>query len=111
MKFKKRWIALGLVALLFMAIQFYPYGRDHANPPTSLEPPWDSPQTRLLAVRACFDCHSNDTVWPWYTDVAPISWLAQADIASGRESLNFSEWGAYARGLLYRTSIAGSIDQ
>jgi hypothetical protein len=48
--------------------------------------------TRALAVRACYDCHSNETVWPWYSFVAPVSWLAQRDVDEGRRKLNFSEW-------------------
>lgn len=79
-------------AILFGAIQFVPYGREHGNPPTRVEPTWDSPRTRELAQRACFDCHSNETVWPWYSSVAPVSWLVQRDVDHGRKQLNFSEW-------------------
>jgi mono/diheme cytochrome c family protein len=56
------------------------------------EPNWNSPVTRALAQRACFDCHSNETVWPWYSNIAPSSWLVQHDVDEGRENLNFSEW-------------------
>lgn len=73
-------------------MQLVPYGRDHTNPPVSAEPAWDSPQTRALARAACFDCHSNQTHWPWYTSIAPFSWLTQNDVDSGRATLNFSEW-------------------
>jgi hypothetical protein len=52
----------------------------------------EPPKTRELAVRACFDCHSNQTVWPWYSNVAPISWLVWSDVVRGRKELNFSEW-------------------
>ena len=48
--------------------------------------------TRSTAVASCFDCHSNQTVWPWYSNVAPASWLIQRDVDEGREALNFSEW-------------------
>ncbi|HEU5321850.1 MAG TPA: heme-binding domain-containing protein, partial [Methylomirabilota bacterium] len=82
----------GLVALALAAIQLVPYGRDHTNPPVTREPGWDRPQTRALAVRACFDCHSNQTVWPWYSSLAPVSWLLQRDVDEGRRALNFSEW-------------------
>ena len=84
-----------LVAVIGLAllIQLVPYGRDHTNPPVMAEPAWDSPATRQLAVRACYDCHSNETAWPWYTNVAPISWLVQRDVDEGREELNYSEWG------------------
>jgi hypothetical protein len=78
--------------LVFGLIQLVPYGRDHTNPPTRYEPTWDSPRTRELAVGACFDCHSNETVWPWYTNIAPMSWLIQRDVDEGRSELNFSEW-------------------
>ncbi len=82
---------LALVGL-FMLIQLIPYGRSHTNPPVTQEPAWDSPRTRQLAVSACFDCHSNETRWYWYTNIAPFSWLAQHDVDQGRASLNFSEW-------------------
>jgi heme-binding protein len=77
---------------VFAVIQLVPYGRDHTNPPVKNEPAWDAPATRALAVRACFDCHSNETQWPWYAKVAPVSWLVQHDVDEGRRDLNFSEW-------------------
>jgi hypothetical protein len=77
---------------LFLLIQLVPYGRDHNNPAHKVEPNWDKPETRALAQRACFDCHSNETVWPWYSQVAPSSWLLQKDVENGRSELNFSEW-------------------
>ncbi len=85
-------IALVLVAAVGLVIQAVPYGRRHMNPPVLAEPTWDTAQTRALAARACFDCHSNDTVWPWYSSVAPMSWLVQRDVDEGRRALNFSEW-------------------
>ena len=86
---------LGIVlaaVVLFVLIQLIPYGRDHVNPPVSQEIQWDNPQTRDLAVRACYDCHSNQTEWPWYSNIAPVSWLIQHDVDGGRRVLNFSEW-------------------
>jgi hypothetical protein len=56
------------------------------------EPGWDSPRTRALAAKACFDYHSNLTRWPWYSKIAPESWLIQRDVDSGRSTLNFSAW-------------------
>jgi hypothetical protein len=79
-------------AVLLLVIQLLPFGRDHTNPPVRREPPWNAPETRELAVRACFDCHSNQTVWPWYSKVAPLSWLIWSDVTRGRKELNFSEW-------------------
>jgi len=86
-----RWLLTGAVAI-FVFVQAMPYGRDHANPPVRAEPAWDSARTRELAVRACFDCHSNETIWPWYSNLAPVSWLVQRDVKKGRRELNFSEW-------------------
>lgn len=91
--FKKILIYGGLVLLaIFILIQLVPLGRDHTNPPVTQEPNWDSPQTRQLAQRACFDCHSNETVWPWYSNLAPMSWLIQNHVDEGRRRLNFSTW-------------------
>lgn len=92
--FKKilRFAILAIVVLLVL-IQLVPYGRAHTNPPVVQEPAWDSPTTRTLAKRACFDCHSNETAWPWYTNVAPVSWMIQRHVDEGRQKLNFSDWG------------------
>lgn len=84
-------LGAGLVGA-FVAMQLVPYGRDHANPPVVVEPRWDRPSTRALAVRACFDCHSNESAWPWYSHVAPASWLVQNHVDEGRRALNFSDW-------------------
>lgn len=91
----KIWITTGIVLLLLvvLAIQLVPYGRNHANPPVLAEPQWNSPATRTTFMQACGDCHSNETVWPWYTQVAPVSWLVQRDVDEGRASFNVSEWG------------------
>jgi hypothetical protein len=81
-----------LVLLAGVAIQFVPYGRNHTNPPVSGDPAWNSAQTRLVFQRACADCHSNQTVWPWYSNVAPMSWLVARDVQKGRNKFNISEW-------------------
>jgi mono/diheme cytochrome c family protein len=96
----KRIIIILLIVVVggFLLIQLVPYGRDHNNPPVVNEPNWDSPQTRELAQRACFDCHSNETAWPWYSNVAPVSWLTQRDTDEGRRYLNFSTWGSGGQG-------------
>lgn len=90
----RRWGVRAFVALgvVFALIQLVPYGRDHANPPVTQEVRWDSARTRELALGACYDCHSSLTVWPWYTNVAPASWLIYDDVQGGRETLDFSEW-------------------
>ncbi len=86
------WLLIGLL-LLLAAAQLFPYGRDHDNPAVVSEPAWDTAPTRELARRACFDCHSNETRWPWYSNIAPLSWLIQRDVDEGRDELNWSEWG------------------
>jgi len=77
---------------VFALIQAVPYGRHHVNPPVVKEPAWNSPATRAFAVRACFDCHSNECRWPWYSHIAPASWFVQSHVEEAREELNFSEF-------------------
>lgn len=88
-------VVLAVLVGLFGLIQIVPYGRTHSNPPTVQEPAWDSARTRELAVRACFDCHSNETKWPWYAHVAPMSWAVQVDVDAARKIINFSEWNRH----------------
>ncbi len=79
-----------ILLLAFILIQFIPVNR--SNPPIVKEPNWDSPKTRAYAVRACFDCHSNETKWPAYSYVAPVSWLVADDVKDGRKHFNMSDW-------------------
>ena len=90
----RRWILRSLLVVfgLLAGAQLVPYGWERSNPPVVAEPPWSSAAVRELARRACFDCHSNETRWPWYARVAPASWLVTRDVAEGRRHLNFSEW-------------------
>lgn len=87
-------INAAMALIVFGAIQLVPVPRE--NPPVLREPLWDSPETRALAQTACFDCHSNETVWPWYARLAPSSWVVWYDVTEGREALNFSEWDRHA---------------
>ena len=89
---RKIGVGLAAVIVLLVLIQLIPYGRDHTNPPVRTEVKFDSEQTHALVQRACYDCHSNQTEWPWYSNIAPISWLIAHDVQDGREKLNFSEW-------------------
>lgn len=79
-------------ALTLAVIQLVPYGRNHSNPPTIGEPAWASPQTRELMVNACFGCHSNEVEWPWYSNIAPISWVVTLHVDEGRDEVNYSEF-------------------
>lgn len=85
--------AIAVVAT-FALVQAVPYGRAHANPTGSGEPAWSSPRTRELMVNACFDCHSNDTQWPWYSNVAPFSWAVQNHVDEARDKVNYSDFVA-----------------
>lgn len=80
------------LALVFVAIQFVPYGWWHENPPVTLDAPWPDAESARIARSSCYACHSNETDWPWYSYVAPMSWLVRNDVEEGRDELNFSEW-------------------
>ncbi len=91
---RKVFARAGLVILVLLALlQLIPYGRNHTNPPVTAEPAWDSRQTRYLFFRACKNCHSHETNWPWYASVAPASWLVYRDVEEGRSKFNVSRWG------------------
>lgn len=84
-------ILLGGVALVAL-IQLVPYGRSHTNPKATKSPMFASARAQQIFTAACADCHSYKTKWPWYTNVAPISWLVQKDVDEGRDELNLSAW-------------------
>jgi mono/diheme cytochrome c family protein len=98
------WFLVVLV-VVGVGLQLLPYGRDRTNPNVIREPAWNSPRTRELAVGACFDCHSNETAWPWYGKIAPFSWLVDNHVTEGRAVLNFSEWNKTQEG----ASQVGSV--
>lgn len=93
----KKKIILGVVAL-FLLIQLFQIDTD--NPPidssldfiTVTNPP---EQIRTILKTACYDCHSNETKYPWYSRIAPVSWWIRDHIDEARDELNFSEWGTY----------------
>ncbi len=81
---KTTFYAAGGLILLFGALQLVP--AEVTNPPVDQEPLWDSVRTAELVKVACYDCHSNEVVVPWYGKVAPVSWLVKHDIDEGRRS-------------------------
>ena len=94
-----KWAAVALVVLFVVA---------QAIRPAMTNPPVDAskmlranaqltPEAEAVLERSCRDCHSNETVWPWYSQVAPVSWLLTRDVNEGRRNLNFSEWGTYSQ--------------
>ena len=92
-------IILGILIVGFVLLQIIPIGSinpDFAfagNPPVVENIQWDSPQTEAILRRACYDCHSNETKWPWYSRIAPVVWLVSYDVHGGREEMNFSDLG------------------
>jgi hypothetical protein len=80
-----------LLAVLVL-IQLVPGQR--VNPPVEADVAASAP-VRAVLRRACYDCHSNETVWPWYSRVAPVSWMLERDVREGRREVNFSTWNRY----------------
>jgi hypothetical protein len=89
------WIKTLLVlVVLFGLAQLVPFGKDHQNPAVVVEANFDTAATKALVKNSCYDCHSNETVWPWYSNIAPVSWLIANDVREGRQNLNFSDWSS-----------------
>lgn len=84
-------LGAGAVLALAVAIQFVPV--DRTNPPVRTV--MDAPAgVDSILRRACWDCHSNETDWPWYAYVAPVSWYVADDVHEARADMNFTEWPA-----------------
>ena len=84
-------IIIALIVIL-IGIQFIPVER--TNPPVTRE--INAPDNISSILKAsCYDCHSNETDWPWYSYIAPVSFLVAGDVMDGRKNLNFSEWDKY----------------
>jgi len=86
---------IGAIVLVAALIVAQAIRIDKTNPPARSEISAD-PAVKPILKRACYDCHSNETVWPWYSNVAPVSWLIGSDVNEGRSKMNFSEWGKYS---------------
>jgi hypothetical protein len=84
-------LACGILLAAFALLQLVPYGHDHSTPPTTKRASL-GPAAAQIADGACMDCHSNETTWPWYADVAPPSFLVVNDVKGGREHMNLSRW-------------------
>jgi hypothetical protein len=92
---KKMKVALLVVAAVLVVIQFFPPERTNppSDPAASFEAVVKPPaQVSAIIARACQNCHSHRTVWPWYSRVAPASWLVVDDVVSARRKMNFSAW-------------------
>ncbi len=88
---KKLTTILAALLILFCLIQIIPVNR--VNPEFDVKYDFEAPmEVKEIVVNSCYDCHSNQTDWPWYSYVAPASWLVVYHVEEGREELNFSEW-------------------
>jgi hypothetical protein len=95
----KKWLKLSLITLAALVVAAQAVRPARTNPPVDPQKEITAhmqvdPAVMSTLSRACNDCHSNRTEWPWYSNVAPVSWLVAHDVNDGREELNFSEWGA-----------------
>jgi hypothetical protein len=90
----RRWLLrIGVGALgVFALLQLVPYGWSHPNPPVVRDAPWPDAEAERIARESCYSCHSNETEWPAYSHVAPMSWLVRSDVEAGRDEFNFSDW-------------------
>ena len=86
--------ALIIFIVILVAIQFIPI--DKTNPIVTAELDASREIVSVLK-RSCYDCHSNETVWPWYSNIAPVSWLVASDVNDARAHLNFSKWENLSR--------------
>ena len=86
----RSWVVVAVA--VFAGLQVVPYGWRHPNPPVVNDAVWPTEEAREIAVQSCYACHSNETQWPAYSYVAPMSWLVRRDVEEGREDLNFSTW-------------------
>jgi hypothetical protein len=92
MKSPRRILSLIAIFLTLVFIQLAPVER--SNPPVESEIATPD-NVKVILRKACYDCHSNLTVWPWYSSIAPVSWLLVSDVTEGREELNFTTWNRY----------------
>jgi len=105
-------ITMIIVVVLLALIQFIPIDRDNpvADPNEEIKL---QGEVKLIIQTACYDCHSNNTQWPWYSHVAPVSWFVAHDVHEGREKINFSLWNTYSAKRINRKfqEIIDEIDE
>lgn len=90
----RKLLKYGAIALVIacIGIQFFTVDRD--NPPVTMDIAAPA-NVKAILRRSCYDCHSNEVDWPWYSSIAPVSWLVASDVHRGREHFNFSTWDQY----------------
>ncbi len=93
-------IILAIAGAVFIILQFIPYGRPVNQPVAGndlLEVTETPDEVKVLLKNTCYDCHSQKVAFPWYSKVAPVSWLVSSDIKEGREHLDFGIWKDYSK--------------
>src|SRR5258706_1469494 len=98
----KKWLKIALIAVVAFLVVAQFIRPSRANPPidptkTLVATTPVPPSVQQTFERSCYDCHSNNTVWPWYSNVAPASWLLADDVKDGRRQVNFSERAGYTQ--------------
>jgi hypothetical protein len=96
----KKGLKIGVLvlAIAFAAVQFYRPDQTNPrdDPAMTIEASMDIPEdVRMILGRSCADCHSNRTVYPWYSKITPVNWFLDSHVRSGRRELNISEWNTY----------------
>jgi len=88
-------LTLVITVVVFALIQLIPVDRDNPTTDPSSEIILQG-EVKLIIQTACYDCHSHNTTWPWYSNVAPVSWLVSYDVHQARDEMNFSQWNSYS---------------
>ena len=91
-------IVFVLLLIAFIIAQFVPVDKSNPNFDNKLDLiNMENPPEEIANMlrSTCYDCHSNETVWPWYSNIAPVSWVVAKHVVEGRDNFNFSFWGEY----------------
>jgi hypothetical protein len=105
-------LILVLFAFVFLGMQFVPTATMPKSSATTAAPRMTdviNPQVRAILERSCQDCHSSRTTWPWYSHVAPVSWIVSKHVSEGREVLDFSEWADQPPSGYERTMMCNAV--
>lgn len=103
--------AAGAIGCLFAGMQFVPTARESEKgrvQSVHIQEVLD-PKVGAILERSCGDCHSNQTRWPWYSSIAPVSWIMSRDVTKGRAKLNFSEWTQEPKSMNARREICDAV--
>ena len=111
----KKWlrVSIWIIIITFIGIQFFPVQRDEFKPTTNVDfiDLYKLPNTIGEKIRmSCYDCHSNQTQYPWYSNIQPFGWIVQKHIKDGKEELNFSDFDNLSN-RMKRSKLESTISQ